>query len=149
MADKTDNKSLLRQLQSKLSGEGKGDPMGSHLMQIGPNHQVTKRKITRIGVDLENQGLISQTKTDHTLNERGKLEEVEQEVIYATTLEDGSPANKYGIVICQTCGRLARYSNTIRCEMCGYTCHILMGCGIFSAKAMGWVCKNCYAQLGG
>lgn len=151
MSDQYDNKNLLNQLKNKLRGDRPGGSASGPMVPAGPNHRITKKKINRIAVDPNNQGLRDIVKEEIVLNERGQLEEIEERTTFATTLEDGSPLDRQlGVVFCMTCGKLSSYSNLILCEACGRTCHVLLdGCGVYSKNFMGWVCRNCFVQLGG
>jgi len=83
-----------------------------------------KTKRTNLIDQKEHKKLISETRTASFINEKGFLEEIEENNI--RMLDDGT--STCGVVICQTCGGVVKEENIRRCT-CGKTVCIRPGCG--------------------
>lgn len=79
------------------------------------------------------------------INENGHEEDMQELVINANALADGSPMNIYGIVKCQTCGSLVREESITRCARCLKITCLSSKCARYSrhlnAFFCSWKCK--------
>ena len=107
---------------------------------LNPVRLKTKvQKVTRF----KDEGVLSYKREGTIINEYGLTEEIEEENI--VFLEDGT--SMQGWAKCQTCKTIIKEENLRRC-MCGKTCCIIQGCGIYLSCKDEWYCCRWHAFLG-
>ena len=93
------------------------DLIESDLLKNILNPQKTKTIIHKYGVS-NGKGFVSERRDGVRINEYGFLEEVEVNTIFIDTLDDGTPINDKGIVLCRNCGMAVHIDSVRECERC-------------------------------
>ncbi len=81
------------------------------------NPQKIKQTIKRYDVS-NGMGLVSEKRTGTRYNELGVLHEIEENITYIDTLDDGTPINEEKIVACDNCHKAIHVSSVRECARC-------------------------------
>ncbi len=131
------NTELLTLLEA-VTATGREDvELKDALTSLLLNPNTANIKLSRLSANPSN--VLSETRTRTRINSRGDTEEIQEEIIHISMLDDGTSANRNGIVICQTCGATVREENIKRCP-CGKTVCVRPRCG-YKAISEKWFCS--------
>ena len=81
------------------------------------NPESSKVQIHKYSVS-NGKGYISEKRNGTRINELGILEEIEVNTTFVDTLDDGTPINDKGIVLCGNCQSIVHVSNVRECHKC-------------------------------
>ena len=93
------------------------DPIETELINRILNPQRIKRTIHRYDVS-NGKGIVSEKRYGVRYNEYGTLEEIEDNITYIDTLDDGTPINEKGIVMCNNCRKVIHIDSVRECARC-------------------------------
>ena len=142
MSEDFDINEIMRLLQIQKGDQNIEQSIEQVLMNLIMNPLRMSTTQTQL-VDIQNNGLISETKEGSFLNKAGFIEDIKQDSIFM--LDDGTSMS--GVAKCQTCNGIVKEENLKRCG-CGKTCCVIPRCGKYLESKDKWYCSSLHAFLG-
>ncbi len=146
MPDHIDIEEILSFSEHQQANHNPEQDLEQILLNSILNPEQLKVQRVRI-VDSPNTEMVYELREGVVINHAGIPEEIQELVINAQALSDGTPMNTFGIVRCMNCNSVVRETSMTRCP-CGRTICLSHGCALYSKTTDTWYCCFWHKFLG-